>query len=287
MMPGLMMGWLLLAQSAGIAPVAADEVVIEYKNATGFIRGRHFFPAENPGTGARGHGQFGMEITTQTIRHQVVQGGAAGGRVDLEVGNIFQGGAGDDLVVAHSHPNFAADGRMHTPGVFLLGEGGSDTLLGSAGADYLVSGSGYDRLHGQNGSDTYIITAHARATTVVADRVSPVAPHLTVEDANDRDIIRLPQGVKPEQLQLSWGAVWVDAVDAGPAHYPHPARALYPTIDFAWRPAQKIRIVLADPNDLDSSGIEVIQFADGISVSLGQLIAISKLASSFYQVRPR
>ncbi len=103
----------------------------------------------------------------------MVKGDQTGGRVDLEPGNIFQGGSGDDLVVTYGRFLANDEGQAFMPGVFLMGERGDDILLGASGADYLVSGSGYDRLYGERGSDTYIIIAQPGATTIIADRVSP------------------------------------------------------------------------------------------------------------------
>ena len=135
-------------------------------------------------------------------------------------------------------------------GAFLSGGAGNDTLVGSEGADYLVSGAGHDQLYGENGPDTYIINAHEGATTVVADMLSPVFLRPEVGAAgwqsefsvDDTDSVRLPDGVTLDRLQLSWGAVLVEAVnielDPTPQRgaYRNPPRGqmLYSTLDITW-----------------------------------------------------
>ncbi|MHC8355337.1 calcium-binding protein [Pseudomonas sp. LB3P81] len=272
----------------------AGEVVVENKSATGVIQGWYVYPAGSFESGEVSYKQFIWDVTTETIRHQIVQGDDTGGRVNLEVGNIFHGGTGDDLIVTYKDPEvYYGNDEARTPGAFLLGGEGNDTLLGSEGADYLVSGSGYDWLYGENGPDTYIIGAHAGATTIIADMLSPVflRPEVGVAGwkaefgLDDTDTVRLPDGITLEQLQLSWGAVLVEAVNIELAPKPqrrtyrNPPRGqmLYSTLDISWGQDQQVRIVLPNASDLGGSGIEVIKFADGSSVSLERLIVNSKL----------
>jgi Ca2+-binding RTX toxin-like protein len=274
--------------------LSAGEVVIENKSATGVIQGWYVYPAGSFESGAVSYKQFSWDVTTETIRHQVVQGDDAGGRVNLEGGNIFHGGAGDDLVVTVKDPDVNyGEHEGKTPGAFLSGGAGNDTLLGSDGADYLVSGSGHDWLYGENGPDTYIIGEHAGATTIIADMLSPVflRPEVGVagwkseSGPDDTDTVRLPDGIILEQLQLSWGAVLVEAVNIelspnpqrGTYRSPPRGLMLYSTLDISWGKEQQVRIVLPNASDLGGSGIEVIKFADGATIRLEQLIANSKL----------
>ena len=274
--------------------LSAGEVVVENKSVTGVIQGWYVYPAGSFEHGAVSYKQFSWDVTTETIRHQVVQGDDAGGRVNLEGGNIFNGGTGDDLVVTCKNPDvYYGEHEGMTPGAFLSGGAGNDTLLGSDGADYLVSGSGHDWLYGENGPDTYIIGTHAGATTVIADMLSPVflRPEVGVagwkseSGLDDTDTVRLPGGIILEQLQLSWGAVLVEAVNIELSPNPQrdtyrsPPRGLmlYSTLDISWGKEQQVRIVLPNASDLGGSGIEVIKFADGATIRLEQLIANSKL----------
>jgi Ca2+-binding RTX toxin-like protein len=274
--------------------LSAGEIVIENKSVTGVVQGWYVYPAGSFESGAVSYKQFSWDVTTETIRHQVVQGDDAGGRVNLEGGNIFHGGTGDDLVVTVKDPDvYYGEHEGKTPGAFLSGGAGNDTLFGSDGADYLVSGSGHDWLYGENGPDTYIIGAHAGATTLIADILSPVflRPEVGVagwkskSELDDTDTVRLPDGITLDQLQLSWGVVWVEAVNIelspnpqrGTYHSPPRGLMLYSTLNISWGKEQQVRIVLPNASDLGGSGIEVIKFADGAAIRLEQLIANRKL----------
>jgi len=81
--------------------ISAGEVVVENKSATGVIQGWFVYPAGSFETGEVSYKQFVLEVTTETIKHQIVQGGDAGGRVNVEVGNIFHGGGGDGMNVEY------------------------------------------------------------------------------------------------------------------------------------------------------------------------------------------
>lgn len=274
--------------------LSAGEVVVEHKSATGVIQGWYVYPAGSFESSELSYKKFSWDVSTETIKHQIVQGDDAGGRVNLEVGNVFHGGAGDDLVVTYKSPDVIyGEYEDRASGAFLSGGAGNDTLVGSEGADYLVSGAGHDRLYGENGPDTYIIAPHAGATTIVADMLSPVflrpevgaAGWYSEFGAEDVDTVRLPDGVTLEQLQLNWGAVLVEAVNI--ELVPMPKRGtyrnsprgqmLYSTLDVAWSEYQQIRIVLPNSSDLKGSGIELIKFSDGSNIRLEQLIADSEL----------
>lgn len=273
---------------------SAGEVVVEHKSATGVIQGWYVYPAGSFESSELSYKQFSWDVSTETIKHQIVQGDDAGGRVNLEVGNIFQGGAGDDLVVTYKSPDVDyGEYEARASGAFLSGGAGNDTLVGSEGADYLVSGAGHDRLYGENGPDTYIIAPHAGATTIVADMLNPVflRPEVGAAGwhsefgAEDVDTVRLPDGVTLGQLQLNWGSVLVEAVNIelapkpqrGAYRNPPRGQMLYSTLDVAWGEDQQIRIVLPNASDLRGSGIELIEFSDGSSVRLEQLIVDSEL----------
>ncbi|MFL1525696.1 hypothetical protein [Pseudomonas sp. O230] len=274
--------------------ISAGEVVVENRSAVGVVQGWHAYLGGSFEGSELSYKQFGLEVTTETVKHQVVFGGDAGGRVNVEVGNIFHGGAGDDLIIAYQNPGVNYGGfEDRIPGAFFLSGAGNDTLLGSEGADYLVSGAGDDWLYGENGPDIYIISPHAGATTIVADILSPVFSRPEVGVAgwkaefglDDIDTVRLPDGITLEQLQLSWGAVLVEAVNIelapkpqrGTYRNPPRGQMLYSTLDISWGKGQQVRIVLPNAIDSSESGIEVVKFADGSSVSLDLLIASSKL----------
>ncbi|WP_326838966.1 calcium-binding protein [Pseudomonas mandelii] len=274
--------------------LSTGEVLVEHKSATGVIQGWYVYPAGSFEGSEVSYKKFSCDVTTETVRHQIVQGDDDGGRVNLEAGNIFHGGMGDDLVVTYEAANiYHVQNEDRASGAFLSGGAGNDTLLGSEGQDYLIGGSGHDWLYGGNGPDTYIIGAHSGTTTIVADILSPVfvRPEVGVSGwraefgLDDTDTVRLPDGIALEQLQLSWGAVLIEAVNIELA--PNPKRGayrnqplgqmLYSTLDISWGKEQRVRIVLPNASDLVGSGIEVVKFADGSHISLEGLVATSKL----------
>ncbi|CAI9002795.1 calcium-binding protein [Pseudomonas sp. IT-P294] len=277
--------------------LTAGEVIVEHKSEVGIIQGWFIYPAGSIEGSEVSYKKFSWDVTTETIKHQIVQGDDSGGRVNLEAGNIFHGGMGDDLVVTYETPNiYYVENEGRVSGAFISGGAGNDTLLGSEGQDYLIGGSGHDWLYGGNGPDTYIIGAHTGTTTIVADILSPVflRPEVGVAGWSaefglaDTDTVRLPDGITLEQLQLSWGAVLIEAVNIELA--PNPKRGtyrnpplgqmLYSTLDISWGKDQQVRIVLPNASDLGGSGVEVVKFADGSHVSLEDLIANSKLGTA-------
>jgi len=280
--------------SAGGFSIKAGDVIVEDRKESGAIEGWYIYPAGSFGSGETVRKAFQQNVMTETIKHKIVRGGDTGGRVNLEVGNVFYGGKGDDLIVTYARSLLdygSVNDRI--PGAVLSAGAGNDTLLGSEGADYLISGSGVDWLYGENGADTYIVQAHAGATTIIADVLSPVfhRPEVGVSGWRDEyglvdhDTVILPDEVHREALQLSWGATLIEAVnielapDPPRSAYRDPPRAqmLYSTLDIKWGKSQQVRIVLPGAGDLGGSGIEFIRFGDGSSVSLKQLLEASQL----------
>ncbi|WP_434708036.1 calcium-binding protein [Pseudomonas sp. R1-1] len=280
--------------SAGGFSFKTGDVLVEDRKDSGALQGWYIYPAESFGAGETLRKEFRRNLETATIKRKIVQGDDAGGRINVEVENVFHGGAGDDLIVAcaGSPLDYGTVGHR-TPGAYLSAGAGNDTLLGSEGADYLVSGSGADWLYGEDGADTYIIQAHAGATTTIADVLNPVfqRPEVGVagwKDAYglvDQDTVVLPAEAKRDALQLCWGAALIETthVELQPnparAAYRQPPRAkrLYPTLDIRWGGTQKVRIVLPEAGDLEGTGIERVQFADGTSVGVKQLLESSQL----------
>ncbi|MFJ3006181.1 calcium-binding protein [Pseudomonas fluorescens] len=269
------------------------DVLVEDRNKSGTIEGWYIYPAASFNSGETVRKEFRRDVKTETIKHKTVQGDAGGGRVNLEVGNTFHGGKGDDLIVAYAlTPLDYGSVNDRLPGAILSAGAGNDTLLGSEGADYLISGSGIDWLYGENGADTYTVQAHAGATTIIVDVLSPVfhRPEVGVTGWKDeyglidQDVVILPDGARLDEMQLSWGAVLIETVNIELApnpsrdNYRHPPRAkmLYSTLDIKWG-TQQVRIVLPNAGDLQGSGIEVIRFADGTSASLKTLLESSQL----------
>ncbi|WP_130910881.1 calcium-binding protein [Pseudomonas sp. Sample_9] len=270
------------------------DVLVEDRKQSGALEGWYVYPAASFSSGATVPKAFRWDVTTETIKRKVVHGDDAGGRINVEVENVFHGGAGDDLIVAYagSPLDYGTVGDR-TPGAFLSAGAGDDTLLGSEGADYLLSGSGDDWLYGEDGADTYVVQAHAGATTTIADVLNPVFHRAEVGAAGwkdeygliDQDTVVLPAGAQRDALQLSWGAALIETthVELEPnpdrATYRNPPRAkmLHPTLDIQWGGTQKVRIVLPHNGELEGAGIELVKFADGSVASLKQLLESSQL----------
>lgn len=270
------------------------DVLVEDRKESGALEGWYVYPAASFSSGATVPKAFRWDVTTETIKRKIVHGDDAGGRVNVEVENVFHGGAGDDLIVAYagSPLDYGTVGDR-TPGAFLSAGAGDDTLLGAEGADYLVSGAGDDWLYGEDGADTYIVQAYAAATTTIADVPNPVFHRAEVGVAGwkdeygliDQDTVVLPADAQRDALQLSWSAALIETthVELEPnpdrAAYRNPPRAkmLHPTLDIQWGGTQKVRIVWPHSGELEGAGIELVKFADGSVASLKQLLESSQL----------
>jgi Ca2+-binding RTX toxin-like protein len=271
------------------------DVLVEDRKESGALEGWYVYPAASFGSAGTVRKEFRWEVESTTIKNKIVQDDDVGGRVNIEVENVFHGGAGDDLIVAYagSPLDYGTVGDR-TPGAFLSAGAGDDTLLGSEGADYLLSGSGDDWLYGEAGADTYIVQAHAGASTTIADIPNPVFHRAEVGAAGwkdefgliDQDTVVLPAQAQRDALQLSWGAALIETThvelepNPGRGAYRNPPRAkmLCPTLDIQWGGTQKVRIVLPLNGELEGAGIELVKFADGAVVSLKQLLESSQLS---------
>lgn len=235
---------------------------------------------------------FTYTTTTNTTNYSVVAGGDEGGRTNVEIGNIFNAGAGDDLVVAYLNTQARyGNGNVRTPGVFLTGGGGNDTLFGSDGDDFLSGGTGRNTLYGGDGVDTYTI-GNTGAHDIIVDLLTPhlhKADELHSRDSweydsysqNGKDVVYLPDGVALSQLVLSYGSVVVEGVDLDaiktgvrglPTDGPR-ADMLYATLKISWGTGQIVEIVLPHSNDPAGTGVETLKFFDGSSIGLSELIA--------------
>ncbi|WP_406228468.1 calcium-binding protein [Pseudomonas siliginis] len=272
----------------------SGDVLVEDRKESGALEGWYVYPAASFSSAGTVRKEFRWEVESTTIKRKIVHGDDAGGRVNVEVENVFHGGAGDDLIVAYagSPLDYGTVGDR-TPGAFLSAGAGDDTLLGAEGADYLVSGAGDDWLYGEGGADTYIVQAHAAATTTIADVPNPVFHRAEVGAAEwkdeygliDEDTVVLPADAQRDALQLSWGAALIETThvelesNPGRGAYRDPPRAkmLHPTLDIQWGGTQKVRIVWPHSGELEGAGIELVKFADGSVASLKQLLESSQL----------
>jgi Ca2+-binding RTX toxin-like protein len=185
--------------------------------------------------------------------------------LDGGVGNdLLVGGGGDDILLGGSgkdilqgddtennlslpyHGNDTLDGGDGNDTLF--GNGGNDTLSGGAdndildggdGDDTLIGGTGDDRLYGGSGFDTYIINAGDGVDTIIDT------------DPEKNSKIIFGAGVNSEDVILRLGSLMLDFGNGNAVH-----------------------IEGLDQNDVfNSSSVSRFQFANGIELSVGQLLA--------------
>lgn len=277
--------------------LSPGDVLVEDKSELGVIRGWYVYSAGGLEGGETFQKDYHWSSTVETIRHQIVQGSDTGGRVNLETGNIYHGGAGNDLVVTYTNPTIRyGNPEDRVPGALLSGGAGNDTLLGSEGADYLISGAGTDHLYGENGPDTYVVGEHAGATTIIADILNPIF-HRKETGSNgwqvdplgssDQDAVVFPKGVSLQKLELNWGTALIEVINVelepspnrGASNIAPRGQMLCTTLDISWGTDQKVRIVMPNSGNPAGSGIEIIKFSDGTSIGLEALISNSELGA--------
>nr|WP_318297820.1 hypothetical protein [Pseudomonas cichorii] len=278
-----------------VVPFNTGDSLVEVKSLSGDTVGWYVYPAGNYGDSQVRSKTFGWSYFESVTDYKIVEGNASGGRVNIEGGNIFHGGSGNDLIVAYTNYSTNSGYQYRSPGVLLSAGAGDDTLLGSDGADYLVSGTGDDFLYGENGQDTYVVSSHG-GTTTIADFLIPQWDDgevgsrtwkLDYYAQGDQDVVLLPDGVTLEALTLKWGTTLIEAVSTeldndGTGNNSSGAprgQMLYTTLDISWGTDQKTKIVMPNYNDLSGTGIELIRFSDGSEVSLEDLINTQSLGS--------
>ncbi len=139
-----------------------------------------------------------------------------------------------------------ADGSVLTTGELIslasqafeiTGSAADDFITGTAAAEVIQGGPGNDTLDGGEGNDTHVFNA--------GDGVD------TITDSGGFDTLSFGPGITPEILTLGLGSLLIGVSDTGDA----------------------IHIEGFDPNDVLGSGaIEQFQFANGTSLTYGQLV---------------
>jgi len=89
----------------------------------------------------------------------------------------------------------------------------------------------------------------------------------------DIDTVRMPAGVMPADVTLSWS----ELATVGPNGSYSP----YTALGLAWGPGNEIRVVISHSDELAGSGIEAVEFSDGTVVSLSELVAAAPPAPTF------
>lgn len=235
---------------------------------------------------------FSVSTSLTTFTHKIVYGDNVSGRVDVEHGNIFYAGSGDDLLVAYAL--YAYHDDLWYGGTMMSGGDGNDTLVGHHGDDVLIGGGGNNVFFGGNGKDTYVIDGSA-GTDIISDTPEPddhdswTADNLDIwtfgyetYSLDAADTVILPDGVTIADLVLTQSVVVsegvsLDLLKTPDAQYSGAVEAAkaamaYNTLDLSWG-GHKVQILLPHANDPRGSGIELIRFADGTEISPNDLMA--------------
>ena len=182
--------------------------IVEKRDSAGNLQGFYIYPPVYTRTSVY-YKTFTWSSREDSVNYKIVQGGDQGGRVNVETGNIFYGGAGDDLLVGVVKPENYNGIYI---GALLSGGEGNDTILGSSYADTLAGGSGNNLLMGGYGGDTYIIDSSSGndiitdfTTPFYADSFeNPAAWYGLDQGDRDIDVVALP-GVSISATSASAG----------------------------------------------------------------------------------
>ncbi len=175
-----------------------------------------------------------------------VFGGAGNDLVDGGTGeDVLFGDAGNDVVLGGAGKDVmnGDDGDLAVPlqgNDWLDGGDGDDSIWGMAGADVLIGGKGNDTMYGGAGRDTYIYNKGDGVDYVVDD-----------DKGSEKSIVILGAGVSKDDFKLRKGSL---------------------LLDFSNGDALHIENFNAD-DPLSNASIEAFQFADGSSLSWGDLLA--------------
>lgn len=187
-------------------------------------------------TGEYHGGTYGNGLKVQSPGHDFIDGGAGSDILQGEDGNdILIGGDQDDYLWGDAHYyDLASDKQGHD---YLDGGDGIDRLFGQGGNDTLTGGQGDDVLDGGEGDDTYLFNVGDGN-----DRIS---------DTSGKNRIIFGTGITPNSISLGLGSLLV--------HYGSADDALH--IDG-----------FDASNALNTAIIESFEFADGSSLTYGQLL---------------
>jgi Ca2+-binding RTX toxin-like protein len=164
-----------------------------------------------------------------------VYGGDDNDRIWGGSGNdTIDGGAGDDVIVGYNGNNVLSGGGGNDQ---ISGGDGDDVLIGGAGDDYISAGQGSDTLDGSVGNDLYRI--------LFGSGIKHIA------DGDGYNVLQLQGGFRFIDVQLSLGSLVIgDASGSSQIHLDG--------VDYE--------------NLAGTSPIDEIQFSDGTTMTIGQLL---------------
>ena len=200
----------------------------------------------NPASGVDHPANFGADVIYAGAGNDDVWGGRGDDVLHGEAGDddlfgngdndILFGGAGKDLLIGDG-TDVAGDTEANMGDDYLDGGADDDGLAGGAGNDILIGGTGNDILRGGAGQDIYIFNKGDGVDTVI--------------DTKDGNIFRFGVGFDPKAFKLRLGSLLLDMGDG-----------------------DQIHIDNFDRNDVyNSVSIDSFQFADGLTLSSGELLA--------------
>ena len=181
-------------------------------------------------------GDAGNDTLAGDAGDDTLDGGDDNDQLYGDEGNdTLDGGDGDDYLYGHEGDDSMVGGAGNDE---LYGGAGSDTLSGGDGNDWLSGGTGNDIMSGGNGDDRYYFS------------LGSGVKHILDSDGYNRLILQ--EGINLDTIELSLGPLMIGTGMAG----------------------DEIHLGDIDFDDLEgTSSIQEIQFSDGQSFTLEELVA--------------
>ncbi len=114
-----------------------------------------------------------------------------------------------------------------------------------------------------SGGTVRFVEALPEALQIHANDFAALAP-LVQAGYIAEDVVEFGPGISPEALSISWGSVIVEGTNA-----------FHHTLDISYGAGSVARITLPNADDLLGCGIERFRFADGRTLTMGEMIALA------------
>jgi Ca2+-binding RTX toxin-like protein len=252
------------------------------------LQGYHYF--RDPGASTLGSERSRTHYFYQhesTLNIAAISGSAIDDQITVGVGsfNLLDGAAGNDVIDAWTYNSnwqrmdawdvYSAGPRVQLPdgrqlsteqvaGALLHGGDGHDRLFGSALSDVLIGGAGRDYLAGATGSDTYLLLDRQGGDRLFDDGWQQ-------QGIPAEDVLVLPEGVGPGDLQLSWGETLESSFYMSEGWHGRP-KSMHAALHLSWVDSEGVVIVLPHSDQHAGSGLDVVQFHDGSRISMTELM---------------
>jgi Ca2+-binding RTX toxin-like protein len=233
----------------------------------------------------------GLTSTYQASNYQTsvnilnLTGGGANNEIFVgkSLFNIIDAGDGDDEINArstsarqkHESKSIYQHGGLipltdtvlfsqSAPGSLIYGNDGNDHIIGSPFEDFLIGGSGNNFLEGGMGDDTYIISETSGNDTIFDDGWSQDS-HGTL------DTLILPDSVSSEDLETQLGMTLHDSLYMGDGWFGR-LKSMHATLEIEWSDSGIVTVIIPHAYQQAGTGLDLIQFSDGQTVSIMELI---------------